>query len=301
MAFTYPPPVPYRSKSQTDAKPFGFSRQKYILPDNCPNAVREAATCFDQGFEQLLTSYPAAARNTPSNNSAFGLSNANAILTQLSQPAPTLAGMGQFIGTFAVVPATWDEFKMMPYIYPGFPGVIGSGSRDVGNPSGAFQVRVRHEYFVVDEGNILGGTPTSGGGTANAATLTDSGGTAVKTVYSFSDIPVIKKAIWQTVVSGTAHPELPTMSIVPAAGVTLGTLTYYPTLPTQEVYKSWILNARSAGSFTGANPWTSGAWDGSTSETAASTTTTQFVAEDCTFLPYAGNIVCRLTPYILAK
>ena len=82
-----------------------------------------------------------------------------------------------------------------------------------------------------------------------------------------------------------------TMSIIPAGGKNVGGLLWYQTLPQLATYQTFISNAAT-------NRWASTAWNGTTD---AAGTIGQLISRESQIVPYAGNIVCRQTMYILAK
>ena len=65
------------------------------------------------------------------------------------------------------------------------------------------------------------------------------------------------------------------------------------TCPTRENYIAWIAKAASDG-------WTGTVWDG-TYANQGTATISQFILEDSRLEAYAGNIIDRITTYILAK
>ncbi len=279
--FTAPNYVPYRSAAQTDARPAQPPRRKFPLPAECP--IQLAAYAFDQEYEMLLGSFPPAPRNTKSNDAAFGLGDANAILTGYSQPSPSLAGLGKFSAQFSIVPAAWDDFKEISYTFPGFPGLAGSSiARNVFTDD--VQIRLHYDYFLVDPGAI-------------AAGVLDSGGGAVTVVSSLAAIPIIPKGNFVAVQSGAAVPSIRVSSLVKKGGDTVGGLAYDETLPDREFYQKWIANAIASG-------WAATAWDGASGvgyTAGTASTIGQFVIKESQIQPYAGNIIARVTAYALAK
>jgi hypothetical protein len=299
MSVTNTASIVYQAAYRALAATAGQSLRMFPLPADCP--IQFAAYGFEQAFEMSALTFPPAAKNTPSNatsggNPVFsGLADANAILTTLSNPSFAGGYNVKFSARFNIVPASWDDFKMMTYTYPGIPGPIGGASRNVGIPNGNFLVRIHYDYFVVDPANIISavvaGTP------GNATSVTDSGGTLVKCVYQKADIPSVRKSQFFPLISGAYNYNLPTLSIIPAGGATVGSLTYYETLPTLAQYEAWIAKATSAG-------WAATAWNGQSgtgSGDAGDATVGQMVAEDSSLATYAGNIVARATIYILAR
>ena len=288
------PSVLYRAKSNTAAVVSGQSLRMFPLPADCP--IQFAAYGFEQGFEQAAASFPPAPKNTPSNSGAFaGLLDASAILTQLSPPSFQGGLNVKYSGRFNVVPASWDDFKMMTYTYPGIPGPVGGASRNVGSPNGNFLVRIHYDYFVIDPQNIISTVVAETPGTATS--LLDSGGSPVNCVYQKADIPAIRKALFYPKISGSYNYNLPTLSIIAAGGSTFGSLTYYETLPTLAQYEAWVARATSAA-------WESTAWNGQAgtgSGQAGDANVGQMVAEDSSLATYAGNIEARMTLYILAR
>ena len=281
------PHILYQSKTPTDCAPFGQPRLVFPLPPES-GPVQFAALAFDQDFEQRLDQFPPAPKNTPSNASAFGLNNAKAILTALSQPLNSGAALGKFAGTFTVVPATWSDERELPFTFPGFPGIIGqTGSRNAFTDVVA--TRIQHDYYVLDPANII--STVADGTPGTATSLLDSGGTAVKVVYKRADIPIINKSIFCVALSGTPDYTNRTDSLIISGGATVAGVNYYQTQPTKTVYQSWIANAV-------ANGWASTVWPGN-NNTAGSYG--QLVAKDSETQSYAGNIIERLTLYVLAK
>jgi hypothetical protein len=270
------PVLTYQSATRTDAKPFGMPRYKFPLPQE--SLIQLSAYAFDQDFEMVLSGFPPAPKNTPSNATAIGLGDANAILTSYTQPTTSGAGMGKFNATFARVPASWDDFKTLPFTYPGFPGYLGQwGSRDIFTDK--VNTRLHYDYFLVDPTNISAG-------------IKDSGGNAIAIVPAASAIPVIGKGYFYVVATnGTPDPTDRTNSIVPIGGKVVGSTDWFETVPNLAQYMTWITNASTAG-------WSSTIWNG-TARTAG--TDGQIVADDSWLVPYAGNIWARVTPYILIK
>ena len=284
----------YRAQANTAALPAGQPLRMFPLPADCP--IQFAAYGFEQAFEMAAPNFPPAPKNTPSNSGAFaGLLDASAILTMLS--APSFAGGYNVKSSarFNVVPASWDDFKMMTYTYPGIPGPVGGASRNIGQPAGNFLVRIHYDYFVVDPANVISTVVAGTPGTATS--LLDSGGSAVNCVYQKADIPTVRKSIFYPKISGSYNYNLPTQSIIQAGGATFGALTYYETLPTLAQYEAWVTRATSAG-------WEAIVWNGaagSGSGQAGDANVGQIVAEDSSLATYAGNIVSRSTLYILAR
>jgi hypothetical protein len=232
----------------------------------------------------LLTSFPPASRNVPSNDSSgatFGLSDSSAILTNLSQPQATLAGWGKFTGSFHVVPASWDDFsRSLGFTFPGFLSYVfgGANARDIFTD--VVQIRVRRDYYVLDPENKI--SAVTAGSPGNATSLLDSNGNAVKCVYQLSDIPRVKKSIFYAVAAGFTFR---TNSLTPVGGISL----YLETMPTIPAFQGFIANAVS-------NGWSSTVWDGSSNTIG---TVGQLVMEASTLEPYAGQIVARVSMYVL--
>jgi hypothetical protein len=274
------PAISYQTALRTDCKPFGKPRYKFPLPQE--SLVQFQAYAFDQEFEMVLSGFPPAPKNTPSNaagGATFGLGDANAILTAYTQPATTGAGMGKFNATFSRVPASWDDFKTLAFTFPGFPGYYGqTNARDIFTDK--VTTRLHYDYFLVDP-------------TGLAAGVLDSGGNAITIVVSASLIPTIAKGYFYVFDSsaGIPYPTTRTNSIVPIGGITVNQTLWFETIPNLPQYLIWIANAL-------ANGWSSTVWNG-TSRVGG--TDGQIVADDCWLQPYAGNIWERITPYILAK
>ncbi len=288
MAYTPPNPLPYKSSLMTDAKPRTPARRRYPLPASCP--IQFAAYAFDVDFEQMLSSFPPAAKNTPSNASSgatFSLTDGNVILTNLSQPSVTGAGLGTYTASFARVPASWDNFETQVVNYPGWLNTIASGYFRDAKPT-EVTVRIRTDYFVVDPDGVLTGL-----------TVLDSAGVTLATgsriVSSKGAIPIIRRTPWLATYGGAAILNDEAKSLVPAAGVA----GYLPTLPTSEQYRSWcgIANSFLSGSV---------AWDATHPPVWNGTSTTdvtsgQYILNNSKLQDYEGNIVARVTAYALAE
>lgn len=284
MPYVAPNPIPYRALAGTNAAPSGKPRRRYPLPPSCP--IQHAAYAFDQDFQMLLSSFPPAAKNTISSASSgatFGLADANAILTSLSQPSDTGAGQGIFTGSFARVPASWDDFQTQLVNYPGWLNTIASGKwRDL-KPTNV-TVRLRRDYFVVDPDAVVSG-----------GSVTDSGGSAITCYTSKGKIPIVRRTPWLSTYGGTAVVNAEAKSLVVAAGVG----GYLKTLPTTEQYIAWCAIATTF--MAGSVVWDAThppLWDGAST---SDVTSGQFVLENSRLEDYEGNIVCRVTAYALCE
>jgi hypothetical protein len=282
--FTAPNALPYRSAVQTNARPAGPAMRRYPLPESCP--IQFAAYAFDQEFEMVLSSFPPAAKNTQSSASSgatFGLADANAILTRLSQPSATLAGMGKFTGSFARVPASWDDFQTQSVTFPGIRDTAYNGGVRDPKPVNC-TVRLRYDYFVVDPDGVLTG-----------AGVLDSGGSAITLVTSKAKIPTLSRHRWQFLYLGSTLATSEVTGLVKSGG----TGGWLETVPNTANYQTWISNAASYVS--GSSAWTNTAptvWDGSTN---AGSTYGQYRITDSRLQDYEGNIVCRISEYVLAQ
>lgn len=278
------PSIVYESIKRTHAVASGPPRWKFPLPASCP--IQFAAYAFDQNFEMLLSSFPPAQKNSPATVFA-GLLDANAILTGLSQPVPTGAGKGNFTASFARVPASWDDFQTQNVNFPGWINTI-TGAAGFRDPLPRLvTVRMHYDYFVIDP-------------TGLAAGVVDSGETLItkKTVLSKGSIPILPKTPWLAMYSATgvapwaAIPNDEAKSLVPAAGVQ----GYYPTLPSIEQYKSWCAVAAAfVATWDSTHP---PVWGGASSIDVSSG---QYQLDDSKLIDYEGNIVARVTPYVMPK
>jgi hypothetical protein len=235
----------------------------------------------------LLANFPPTVKNTASTYFA-GLLDGNALLTKLSQPSPTGGGRGKFTGSFARVPASWDDFQTQTITFPGWINEITgvAGFRDA--LPRRVTTRLHHDYFVIDPAGI-------------AAGLLDSGGAAITTVLSKGIIPILPRTPWLAKYSATGASPWTVLvndeakSLVPAAGVD----GYYPTLPTTEQYKDWcaIATAFMAAVVT----WDSyhpPVWDGAST---SDVTSGQYQFDDSSLQDYEGNIIDRITPYVMPR
>lgn len=302
MSYTAPNSRPYKSSAWTDAALSGQAKPKYPLPQDCP--IQLAAYAFDQDYQLSFTAFGSSSpfvKNAIA--SSCGLSDANAILTAISQPNDGGGELATFTATFHRVPASWDDFtQTMPFTYPSFPGTITAAvSAGAYSPRTGFTekvpVRIRRDYFVLDPNGVLnGGVPISIGTAPASGTVNDSGGSPVQIVGSLADIPRITKSKFLSCdATGTPIANLVTNYISPVGGVGNDVGFYPQTLPAWERYTAWATRAQSIGANKG---WLSAAWNG-TSDTAG--TYGQLIAEDSNPEPYAGNIVCRTSIYVLAK
>ena len=275
----------YRSTPQTDAQPQGIGRRKFPLPKQAPLYLESYA--FDVEMACVVNGvFPPAAKNLPSNNAVFNpvagysLSDANAILTDFSQPSDMGAGMGKFTATFNRVPASWDDYtENFAFNFPGAHGII---------PTAWYQEtkvvasRVRYDYYLIDPGNLAGGVLDSGGTALGAL---DAAGS--NRLSSASKIPVIKK--FRS--SGVANPTFSDNLLTNIGGTNENAVFWLQTLPAVEQWTAWKANATASG-------WASTVWNGVTN---AAGTDGQIVAEDSRNSVFAGNIIQRATRYILVQ
>ena len=297
------PAIQYESIKRTLAAASGPIRRRFPLPQN--SAIQFAAYAFDQEFEMLLTdansgtqNFPPAAKNTPSNAAPggvatfAGLLDGNAILTKLTQPAPTGGGKGKFTASFARVPAAWDDFQTKTFTIPGladYPLTSISKTRSRAPQSRAVTARLHHDYYVVDPTGVLTG-----------AGVVDSGGTALNVVSNIGAIPVNYRQNWLVAYlsSGNYLPVANAVvtSLVPIGGFVQGVDTIVcPSIPSLDHYLVMCSNAASlTGAWTGTNP---PVFVGADSDTIAG----QFCCEDSSLKIYEGCIMDRVTPYFLMQ
>jgi hypothetical protein len=296
------PVVLYQSAAFTDAKPAGERQQKFPLPPQSPQYL--AAPAYDQEFEILLTSFPPAAQNTLMKATVFNqilTPDPNAVLCVYSQPANTGRRMGKFKATFAVVPASWDDFVSQEWTPPGWIGsLLGAADYTARNeiPQEA-TVRVHHDYFIVDPNGLTAGIKDSAGNTIVAAKGTDdliNGNTAAKSVTLAGAIPIIPKTYFCNTVPGSGTPafESHTTSLTPTGGYNG---VYVQTFPTVENYIVWVNNVTGLYA-AGTNPWTSLVWNGENLSQTQSQVG-QIILKESVVKPYLGNIWERTTTYAL--
>ena len=276
------PQILYQTSTRLDCKPQGQPRLKFPLPPRNPYQL--ASYALDQDYAQRIDQFPPCPKNTPA--SSLGLSDANAILTAFSQPQDAGAALGRFVGTFSRVPQSWSDIRMIPFTFPGFPGIAGGGGRNIFTDT--VPARIQNDYFVLDPANIISSCTA---GHPATATIVDSGNGSVTCVYQLGDIPVNRRTFFVVANGGTPDFTNRTQSITPVGGITVGSTVWFQSLPSLANYKTWIANAV-------ANTWSSTVWNGTTD---AGSTIGQIIAEDSQITEYAGNIVCRSTIYVLAK
>jgi len=299
MSVTQTPSIVYESANRSKCVAAGPIRRRFPLPANSP--IQFAAYEFDQEFELLLTdptsgtqNFPPAPKNTPSNATSggsgvfAGLLDGNAILTKLTQPSPTGGGKGKFTASFAVVPASWDDFATKQVTFPGWINTPTSGLARAAR-SRCVMVRLHYDYFVVDPAGILTG-----------AGVLDSGGSAITLVTSMGVIPMALRAVWLNTGGGTPQPHSEVNDLVPSGGVTIGTTSYVQTYPTYEQYSNWISNAATAlagGAWSASNP---AIWDKLTSGSNIATAG-QFQFDDSALRVYSGNIIERCLAFAIPQ
>lgn len=285
------PKIAYRSTPFASA-PTGVPRLRYQLHPASPQ--QRLAYAFDQELSVVAAGFPVAPLNTPANAAAFGIatftppntagaqSSDNAISTSVTQPASRGASLLEFTGSFAIVPASWDDFQSQGVTFPGI--------RDVAYQGGTREpklinctTRVRRDYFVIDPDGILTGLG-----------ILDSGGNAISIVTGKSKIPTLPRHKWQFLFSGSTLSTSEVTGLVKAGG----TGTWLETVPNTANYQAWIVNA--ADYVTGASEWTDAAplpWDGDTNDG----TFGQYRFSDSRLEDYEGNIICRVSEYVLAQ
>ena len=302
MSYTAPNPLPYKSTASTDASPVGPTLKSFPLPPD--STVQLASYAIQQQYQMVATSFPPAPKNTLCTDASLGAlidtdsaaNNKKPILTSYAQLSHIGGQLTEFEAMFNVVPATWNDYRVLPFTFPGFPGIIGqTGSRDIFTDKAS--CRLQYDYYVLDPGNVISSVANGTPGTATS--LLDSSGNAVKVVYKLGDIPTIAKSIFVVALSGTPDYSNRTNSLIVSGGAIIGGIGYYQTQPTKTVYQSWMSQALTTG-------WQGIAWPGTNNaindgSTGAGHDYTQLVAEDSTIEIFAGNIVARVTMYVLAK
>lgn len=311
------PVLLYQTSTMTDAKPVGKKQLKFPLPQQCP--IQLASYAFDQEFEMALTAFPPAQKNAVATAANFNLvePDPNAILVLYSQPQFTGGIKGRFKATFAIVPASWDDFATQSWTPPGWlgspAGAVGAGytARD------AFpiktDVRQHHDYFIVDTtGTIALKVKDSGANVITAPQAGDSlfnGNTAARVVASPSAIPLITKTYFCNTLVNSGNPPQPiysshTNTLVPQGGYELSQGLALETFPNVQAYKQWTVNVATILK-AGGNPWTGLVWDGGNGLAVSpyldqpQNQITQIILDDCEIRPYMGNIWERITTYVL--
>ena len=291
------PSIQYQAALRTLAVASGPFRPRVApLPPNYPNKIGKVGEAtgvyaFDQEFEILMSSFPPAQKNTQASAAGpvfAGLLDTNAILTRLSQPTPTGAGRGKFTGSFARVPAPWDDFVSQTVMFPGWLNYNNISYLLAGNmrPQKPHEVtvRVRHDYFVIDQAGILTG-----------AGVLDSAGNAISTVTVKGAIPTLAKQVFYTTYGGTTIQFSDANDLVPTAGLLANGIYYCPTVPSIGSYQSWCnVVAALAVAWDATHP---PAWDGATDGGAYG----QWRFKDSLLVEYEGNIIDRQSFYVLAK
>lgn len=287
------PSIQYKS-STFPIIPEGQARIKYPLIPSSP--VQFSAFAFDQDLSVVASGFPPAQRNAPCLQATFGVipftpsgatqASTQALLTSLSQPRDTGAGILKFTGSFAVVPASWDDFQTQLVNFPAWLNYIyGTNYRDA-HPV-EVSVRMRYDYFVIDPGGL-------------AAGIKDSGGAAINVVNSKGAIPILRRAMWLAkTLGGAVVPNEEVHSLVPAGGIAGIGGFYPPTLPTVEQYQAWC--AIAAAFYAGSVTWDAThppLWDGVSSSDVSSG---QFRLTNSKLIDYAGNIISRVTAYALVE
>jgi hypothetical protein len=139
-----------------------------------------------------------------------------------------------------------------------------------------------------------------------AVGVLDSGGSGITIVSEMGAIPTINRKYFYQVQFenvSTAANGIRTNNIVQAGGKAVGNLTFFQTLPQLATYLQWILNAAPYLSPTPPAAWsqtTPPVWNG-TSDNGAAATEGQIVMDDSSLQPYVGNIIARVTQYVLIR
>lgn len=294
MSTTATPSVLYESRLAASAIAAGQPRRRFPLPQNAPPQF--AAYAFDQDFEILLANFPPAQKNTPSNAAVAGvpvfagLLDGNAILTKLSQPTNTAGAKGKFTASFAIIPASWDDFKTQGITFPGW---INTGASGLARSARTRNVTVRehYDYFIVDPAGALTGL-----------SIKDSSGVTATVVSSMGKIPMLYRSVWlNTLPSFGPQVNSEVNDLVPAGGVTVGTSTYIVTYPSRDQYAVWISNAATA--LAGGADWNQSnptVWDKAISGSNIASAG-QYQCADSSLRVYEGNIIERMTPYVIPQ
>jgi hypothetical protein len=283
------PSLPYRATKALNIAATGKPRPRWPLAGK-GNVAPFLPYAFDQDFQCDVSSVmPPPGLNTPSSlgTTFVGLSDANAILTKISPPSGAGAGQVKFTGSFARVPATWDDFQTQTVQFPGlddFPWVMYSVTRARLPMTRNVEVRLRHEYFVIDPD-------------ARATGVLDSGGAPVTIVASKGAIPIIPKqefvgAVW------TAGVYQPLVNIIapylrPIGGFYQPYNSFHiPTIPSLDHYLTAVATAAGITNWTQTTPPIFNGTD-------ADVTFGQYVWEASKLSIYEGNIIERVTPYVM--
>lgn len=291
--------VLYRSAAQTDPRPQNSPKWKHPLPASSPICL--PAFGFDQAFSMLASSYPPFPLNTPANLFSSELTDTNAILVDLSQPSPAGAGLVTASGSFIHVPASWNDTQSTVVSFPGWINTSLSGLARQAK-SRLVDVRLQYDYFVIDPYGVLNGAvPVAG---VTNGTVNDSGGNPVQLVGSKGDIPILPRAVWLNTLSGSPEVYSEVNDLVPAGGVTVGTLTYVTTWPTQNQYAGWCAVASYflAAMAAGGPGWDSThppVWNGNS--TGSGTAYGQYQLDNSKVVEYQGTVVCRVTPFVMPE
>ena len=80
----------------------------------------EAAYALDQEVAQSTAVYAPAQFSIPS--TAYGLSDANAVLQAEAQMSNMGSGVSRWLRSFFIVPETWNDWEMLTYTFPSFIG-----------------------------------------------------------------------------------------------------------------------------------------------------------------------------------
>lgn len=292
----------YRSTPQTDCQPRSIGRPKHPLPKKAPGYL--LAEEIDVEFECILDAvFPPAPKNTPANAAVFNslagynLIKPDAILTDYGQPSDSGAGLGRFTGTFTVVPAAWDDFTTQTVTFPGIRDSANTGG--VRDPKSLNVVtRIHREYFVLDPAGVLQALATGG------TPVKDSGGASVTLVTTEGAIPTLYRTPWRYLVGAAIQTGSEVTGLVKAGGVG----GYLETVPNTAAYQAW---AAVAAAFVAAlsgpapvQPWDAThppVWDGTNVNAVAPQTIGQYRFADSRLEEYAGNIICRVSEYVLVQ
>jgi hypothetical protein len=235
----------------------GAAARFFPLPNRSRAVAGDEVYGIKQRFQQDIASFDALQLNTPLDT------DSNALLVAEGQQMDIGGNVVEWERTYMRVPATWSDYDVIQYLFPGYPGYAAppgpglTNSRNPYSPLGGVRCRIQYDYFVFTPDTF----PLTG--------VKDSAGNDITVVGIESDIPILPRQAFYQIANPTIFYDPP--SVVPAGGLFLGGLYYTESVPNRAAWDVMV----AAG--------------------------TEIIATDSQIKRFAGNIWERATRYVVAQ